>query len=182
MPDYRRAIIPGGTFFFTVVTAARRRVFAEEVARQTLKLAIDDVRSMLPFDAVAGVVLPDHLHCIWTLPEGDHDFSERWRRIKARFTRRYLRQRGIETAVSASRREHAERGVWQRRFWEHTIRDEGDLQRHLDYIHYNPVRHGLVARPADWPWSSFHRFVREACYERHWGAQEPESIREISFE
>ena len=182
MPDYRRAIVPGGTFFFTLVTAERRRILCERVASIALQEAFEEVRSDRPFEEIASVVLPDHLHCIWELPEDDHDFSVRWKRIKAGFTRRYLRRGGSEASASTSRKQHGDRGVWQRRFWEHTIRDEADLNRHLDYIHYNPVKHGLVSRPVDWTWSSFHRFAREAHYPKDWGAQEPESVRHMHCE
>ena len=118
-------------------------------------------------DAVC--LLPEHLHCIWTLPEGDADYAVRWKNIKRLFTRSYLKQVGPGGARNASRQRRGEAAIWQRRFWEHTIRDEADLNRHLDDIHFNPVKHGLVQRVADWPWSSFHRYVRLGFYDREWG-------------
>jgi putative transposase len=182
MPDYRRAMVAGGTFFFTVVTANRRPIFGNPRTVRLLKEAIDQIRRFLPFESVAGVVLPDHLHCIWTLPDNDHDFSLRWKRIKAAFTRAHLSTGGAEARVSVSRREHGERGVWQRRFWEHTVRDEDDLRRHLDYIHYNPVKHGLVTGPMEWPWSSLRRFVSEGFYDKGWGAEQPQTIQGMDCE
>jgi putative transposase len=169
MPNYRRLFIPGGTFFFTVVTHQRRRFLTDELARDCLHKAIDTVRVDRPFTVNAVVLLPDHLHTIWTLPEGDSNYPARWKRIKAEFTQLYLKSGGKDGFRSASRRKRKERGIWQRRYWEHTIRDEDDLERHFDYIHYNPVKHGLVTRPIDWQWSSFHRCVREGIYPAHWG-------------
>jgi putative transposase len=117
---------------------------------------------------MAIVLLSDHVHCIWTLPENDHDFSTRWSFIKSCFTRRYLAAGGHESAISDSRRCHEERGVWQRRFWEHLIRDQDDLNRHLNYIHYNPVKHAHCACPHAWPHSSFDRWVASGMYEVSW--------------
>jgi putative transposase len=145
MPRYIRAQQPGGTFFFTVVTHGRRKLFYEINNRRTLKKVIMEVQATHPFTVDAWVLLPEHLHCIWTLPEGDTDFSKRWGLIKARFSKEL--------------KGHRTTPVWQNRFWEHLIRDDLDLHRHLDYIHYNPVKHGLVASPGDWPASTFHRFV-----------------------
>jgi putative transposase len=118
----------------------------------------------------AVVLLPDHLHCIWTLPAGDDDFSGRWRRIKASVSRAVGQQ--IEAEPTPSRRRKGERGLWQRRYWEHVIRDEADFAAHLDYIHFNPAKHGLVERAADWPWSSLHRYVAEGTYPPDWGQAE----------
>ncbi len=160
MTDYRRMRLEGGCFFFTVVTYGRRRFLTEEHARECLRAAWDDTLRLHPFELVAVCLLPDHLHCIWSLPEGDEDYSMRWASIKGRFTRRYLQGGGREAIQSRSRQTKHERGVWQRRFWEHRIRDATDLQRHIDYIHYNPVKHGVVKQIADWPWSSFHRYIR----------------------
>ncbi|HEY2784128.1 MAG TPA: transposase [Fimbriiglobus sp.] len=169
MPNYRRNYVPGGTYFFTLVTANRRPILGTDAARQFLREAIRDEQSKRPFDLVAIVLLPDHLHAVWTLPPGDVDYSTRWRKIKERFTTAYLAAGGVEADVSESREAHGERGVWQRRFWEHTIEDEDELKRCIDYIHWNPVKHGLVARVADWPWSSFHRYVDMGEYNRDWG-------------
>lgn len=169
MPDYRRWRAPGGTFFFTLVTYRRRPFLTDPLARRCLRRAIQVVRAKQPFDIPALVLLPDHLHVLWTLPRGDTDYSARWRWIKGEFTRRYLREGGAEQEQTDSRRQRNERGVWQRRFWEHAIRDEIDLERHFDYIHYNPVKHGFAACPRDWPFSSFHRCVRERHYPADWG-------------
>ena len=169
MTNYRRANLEGGYYFFTVVTYRRRRFLTDELARTCLRTAWEETRRRSHFDVVASCLLPDHLHCVWKLPEGDRDFSLRWSRIKAGFTRRYLPAGGAECSRSPSRDRKRERGVWQRRFWEHQMRDEEDLQRHIDYIHYNPVKHGLVERVEDWAWSTYHRYVREGIYgSGHW--------------
>jgi len=167
MPRYVRAFVPGGTFFFTVaLLERRRRLLTERI--DTLRQCFTDVRRAKPFRADAIVVLPDHLHCIWTLPTGDADFSSRWHAIKAGFAG------AIEPGerLSERRLRKGERGIWQRRFWEHTIRDERDLERHVDYIHFNPVKHGHVGRVTDWPYSNFHRFVARGVYSQDWGASE----------
>jgi len=164
MTDYRRADFPGTYYFFTLVTHYRRRFLTEPLARDCLHTAWKETRQQSPFEVTAVCLLPDHLHCIWLLPDDDHDFSLRWSKIKAGFTRRYLNAGGREDSQSQSRIARRERGIWQRRFWEHQIHDEQDLQRHVDYIHYNPVKHGLVERVEDWPWSSYHRYVRTHGY------------------
>ncbi len=168
MPEYRRALAPGATFFFTVATNFRRPILRARDAVAALRAAFAEVRAKHPFEVEAAVILPDHLHCIWTLPPNDSDFSTRWRLIKGRFTRLFRATYGTESGRSASRRRHAERGVWQRRFWEHVIRDEDDLGNHMDYIHYNPVKHGLSACPHAWPYSSFQRWVRRGIYAPDW--------------
>ncbi len=153
---YRRPWIPGGSYFFTVVTYRRRAVLCDAGIRALLGAAIRGTRERRPFRMEAITLLPDHLHCVWTLPPDDADFATRWSLIKR--------------AVTAG----AQRGrIWQPRFWEHCIRDEADFRNHLDYVHYNPVRHGLVACPAAWPWSSFHRLVRAGVYPPYWGEQVP---------
>ena len=164
MTNYRRARFAGGYYFFTLVTHERRGFLTDDLARECLRSAWHKVRRNRPFAVMAVCLLPDHLHCLWRLPPGDHDYSQRWRLIKTDFTRSYLEAGGSEGAQSVSRRQKCERGVWQRRFWEHQIRDENDLDRHVDYIHYNPVKHGLVNTVADWPWSTYHRFVRRGFY------------------
>ena len=169
MPDYRRWYVPGGTYFFTVVTASRRPILTSELGRRCLHEAIDEVKAVLPFDLFAIVLLPDHLHCIWNLPAGDFDFSTRWHDIKAAFTRKYLAGGGTEAPISESRRRKGERGIWQRRFWEHLVRNEDELKRCVDYIHINPLKHGLVLRVRDWSWSSFHRFADAGDYSENWG-------------
>jgi putative transposase len=183
MPNYRRAFQPGGTFFFTVVTVGRTGILTSENARRWLHEAFAECGAARPFVQVASVLLPEHLHELWTLPTGDSDYSTRWRQIKTAFTRRYLDGDGVEQAVTADHHEQGRRGVWQPRFYEHTIRDETDLNNHLDYIHYNPVKHGLVTCPHLWPWSSFHRFVREGKYEPGWAcACGGETVKPPNFE
>jgi putative transposase len=172
MADYRRDRTTGGTYFFTVVTAHRRNILIEPEARDALRETISSVRNEYPFKVEAWVLLPDHLHCIWTLPEGDADFSKRWGLIKAGFSKRTRSVFYEENLRSSSRRRHKESTVWQRRFWEHRIRDEQDFERHVNYIHYNPVKHGLVKRARDWPYSTFHRYVKESVYPVDWGGGE----------
>jgi putative transposase len=171
--NYRRYYVPGGTYFFTVVTFARRPFLTSDMARPLLRQAIDDVREQRPFTVVAWVLLPDHLHAVWTLPPGDADYSRRWQAIKENFTKPYLATGGCEGVRSRSRRRRRERAVWQRRFWEHTVEDEDDLVACVDYVHWNPVKHGLVSRVRDWPWSTFHRFVSAGHYEIDWGRSDP---------
>jgi len=168
MPNYHRPFQPGGTFFFTVVTAERRDLFSDDIARGYLRTAISAVQAEQPFDIVAIVLLPNHIHSIWTLPEDDSDFSARWSCIKRRFTKQWIAARSEEVAVSPTRRRHREHGVWQKRFWEHLIRDENDMIHHVNYIHYNPVKHGLVSCPRAWAYSSFHRWVKEGYYKEDW--------------
>jgi putative transposase len=168
MSVYLRYYVPGGTYFFTIVTAGRTPLFASPVARATLGRIMRTFFERYPVQVIAIVLLPDHLHTLWALPAGDAAYSRRWQWIKREFTRAWLAGSGCEHAVSESARAERRRGVWQRRFWEHTIRDEADLESHSDYIHYNPVKHGLVAKPGDWPWSSFHRWVRAGCYRPDW--------------
>jgi putative transposase len=163
MTNYRRNFVPGGTFFFTVNMAERRlRLLTEHI--DLLRAAFRATRLRHPFTIDAIVVLPDHLHAIWTLPEDDADFATRWRLLKSPFSRALP---GGER-ISNSRLRKGERGIWQRRYWEHTIRDEMDRTRHIDYIHINPVKHGHVTRVRDWPYSSFHRMVRLGTYPEDW--------------
>lgn len=170
MTDYRRNFAPGRTYFFTVVTHQRRPILTSGSARQSLRIAMQDVRTRRPFDVVAIVLLPDHLHAIWTLPSGDADYSMRWRQIKTLFTRQWLCKGGVEASQSRSRQAKGERGVWQRRFFEHTCRGENDLKRCVDYVHVNPLKHSLVDKVRDWPWSSFHRYVARGEYSVDWGS------------
>jgi putative transposase len=172
MSRYRRNYVPGGTYFFTVVTRGRRPFLTDELSRLFLRNAIDKVRKKLPFEIVAWVLLPDHLHAIWTLPPREDDYSTRWRQIKEAFTRKYLRGKSGSKSTS-SRIKKQEQDVWQRRFWEHTVEDEEDLKRCVDYIHWNPKKHGLVGAVCDWKWSTFHRFVDEGEYTRNWGRKDP---------
>jgi putative transposase len=163
MVHYRRNLARGGTFFFTVALADRRAsALADNAA--ALREAFRVTRRERPFAIEAIVVLPEHLHVIMTLPQDDADFSGRWRRIKSWFTREIVRS---GKAISRDRR--GEYVLWQRRFWEHTVRDETDFARHVDYVHFNPVKHGLVSRVSDWPYSSFHRYVRSGVLPSDWG-------------
>ena len=164
MPNYVRSHVPGGTFFFTVALLERRGDLL--VGRvDELREAFRTVRAKRPFTVDAMVVLPEHLHCIWTLPPEDADYSTRWRLIKTRFAACVP----AGERLSSRRQVKEERGIWQRRFWEHTIRDEADFAAHVDYIHYNPVRHGYVQRTVEWPHSSFHRFVADGRLPVDWG-------------
>ena len=172
MSNYRRNYVPGGTFFFTLVTHQRRPILTSEFGRTSFREALEHVKSEHPFTIFASVLLPDHYHCVWTLPNGDDDYSTRWGLIKEKFTRKFLEAGGTEGRSTASRRKHRERAIWQRRFWEHTVLDEDDLRRCVDYIHWNPVKHGYVKRPAQWQWSSFHSFVRSGDYPSNWGESE----------
>jgi putative transposase len=168
MPNYRRTFEPGGTFFLTLVTHRRTPLFDNAAARRTLHNAIVTARNSRPFDLVAAVLLPDHLHLLISLPTHDADFSTRIAAIKARFTREWLRMGAGENEQSAARLRKAYRGIWQKRFWEHLVRDESSLAACCDYIHYNPVKHGHAQCPHAWPWSSFHRFVTERRYPPEW--------------
>jgi putative transposase len=169
MPDYRRYLVPGATYFFTVVTDGREPILCADFARQLLSSAIAECRKRLPFQVPAIVLLPEHIHTIWTLPEGDSDYSKRWGVIKKAFTTGYLAAGGAERPVSAGRIAQRRRGVWQPRFWEHMIRDETDYERHFNYIHFNPVKHGHSTSPAEWPWSSFQKWVEVGVYDKDWG-------------
>jgi putative transposase len=173
MPNYRRNFVAGGTYFFTVATHRRRPIFTSELARACLRDAILLERSKRPFEQFAMVLLQEHLHAIWILPPGDADYSLRWERIKSEFTRNYLANGGTEGVPSLSRLRHRERAVWQRRFWEHTCKDDDDLRRFLDYLHWNPVKHGLVKRVRDYPWSTFAKFVCLGEYPLNWGSADP---------
>lgn len=167
MSRYRR-LTTGSTFFFTVVAFQRRPILRDRAARNALQRAIAAVRQTRPFKIDAWVLLPDHLHCIWTLPAGDADFSMRWMGIKQRVSsacRDAYRDAGLMTD---SRCKHRESTIWQRRFREHRIHDETHFERHMDYVHFNPVKHGHVQSLAEWPYSTFHRHVRDGVYPADW--------------
>jgi putative transposase len=166
MTAYRRNPVAGGTYFFTLNLADRRLpLLTDNIG--LLRAAFRYTRRRHPFTIEAIVILPDHLHALWTLPAGDSDFATRWRLIKTVFSR------GLRPTkrVSASRSRKGERGIWQRRFWEHTIRDSDDVARHIDYIYFNPVKHSYVERVQDWPFSSFHRMARLDCYPPEWAGR-----------
>ncbi|MEN8179306.1 MAG: transposase [Pseudomonadota bacterium] len=172
MTNYRRAFAKGGTYFFTVNCAVRQgnRLLINHV--DVLRNSFRKVKQAHPFEIDAIVVLPDHLHCIWTLPPGDVDYQTRWALIKAGFSRSIA---SVERR-SESRKKRGERGIWQRRYWEHLIRDERDLERHVDYIHWNSVKHGWVERVSDWPYSSFHAYMRRGVYPVDWACEPGETI------
>ncbi|MBI4288106.1 MAG: transposase, partial [Chloroflexi bacterium] len=179
----RRAFLEGGTFFFTVVTYKRRPILKEQCSIDLLKQSFRTTMATmatLPFRVDAVVVLPDHLHTIWTLPDDESDFSTRWKLIKGAFSRRY--SGAGATNLSESMRVKGEKGIWQRRFWEHAIRDQKDFDRHCDYIHYNPVKHGLVVSAIEWKHSSFLRFVEEGIYEPNWGSTADTGLADMGFE
>ncbi len=163
MPDYRRNRVAGGSYFFTVNLLDRRAdLLVAEI--DALRAAVRETRLLRPFHINAWVVLPDHLHCLWTLPDGDADFPIRWQMIKARFSHRVAPARNRRASLVRKR----EAGIWQRRYWEHTIRDNADFAAHMDYIHFNPVKHGLAAHPAAWPYSSFRHCVAHGVYAEDW--------------
>jgi putative transposase len=168
MTNYRRIYTPGATWFFTVNLFERQNnpLLTENI--DALRSAFSYVKERHPLDINAVVILSDHLHCIWTLPENNTDYSTRWNLLKGHFSRSITKGEKI----SKSRIKRRERGIWQRRFWEHMIRDENDFNRHLDYIHWNPVKHGYVPNVVDWPYSSFHKYVKMGWYPENWGGQE----------
>ncbi len=168
MSNYRRAWIPGGTVFLTIVTHRRQPLFRDGERVEQLRRAIAKVKTETPFEIVAAVVLPDHLHFIWKLPSGDANFSRRVSRLKVLFTRSIVGVGASARADSESRRKHRESDVWQCRFWEHAIRNETELESCLNYIHYNPVKHGLVSCPHQWKYSSFHKWVKRGQYPIDW--------------
>ena len=168
MRSYTRLYVPGGCYFFTVNLHVRRENDLLIRNIDALRAAVAGVRKSHPFAIHAMVVLPEHLHALWHMPPGDADFSKRWRLIKAAFTRALP----ADEPSTRSRARRGERAIWQRRFWEHLIRDEDDWRHHVDYIHYNPVKHGHVAHAFEWPYSSLHRLIRAGWYEPDWGAGE----------
>jgi len=176
---YRRSQQQGGSYFFTVVTYRRQSILLLPENINRLRVAFKKEMEKYPFTIDAIVILPDHLHTLWHLPEGDNDYSTRWSRIKRYFSSGCV---GVVEQQSTSRHDKREKPVWQRRFWEHTIRDENDWQRHMDYIHYNPVRHGHAQAPGEWPYSSFKPCVQKGWYPPNWGATEPENIKGINCE
>ena len=167
MPNYRRTRVANGTYFFTVVTFRRAPLLASSSAISALQSSFGTVMARHPFTIEAMVIMPDHLHCIWTLPERDHDFSTRWRLVKAGFSRDWQGPPANQIPSSLLRKK--EKGVWQQKFWEHCIRDDADFNAHCDYIHYNPVKHGLTRSPDEWPHSTFGQFVQAGLYPLDWG-------------
>jgi putative transposase len=163
MPYYRRLKLEGGAFFFTVTLADRHSdLLVRQVER--LRRAYAEVEKNFPFETVAICILPDHIHAVWRLPDGDADYASRWGLLKTGFSRGLPASKARSLSKIAKR----EKGIWQRRYWEHAIRDDVDFERHVNYIHYNPVKHGLVTRVADWPFSSFHRYVAQGALPADW--------------
>lgn len=179
MSRYRRADTPGGTYFFTVVTYRRQPILCDPPVREALRQAICEMRNRRPFVVDAWVLMPDHLHCIWTLPSGDADFATRWSLIKRQVSTACGEHYRRGEWLTDSKRKHRESTIWQRRYWEHQIRNESDLARHLDYIHYNPVKHALCRQPQDWPWSTIHRYIGSGLLPADWG--ESESVADGDF-
>ena len=176
---YRRSKQDGGRFFFTLVTYNRQKILTNEENILRLRNAFKREMVARPFEIDAIVILPDHLHTIWRLPVGESDYSTRWSNIKRYFSVGCV---GLVEHNSPSRCSKREKTVWQRRFWEHTIRDQEDWQRHMDYIHYNPVKHGYAETPSVWPHSSFRKCVERDWYDEQWGASEPLSIQGVDWE
>ena len=166
MPNYRRDY-SGTCWFFTVVTAGRRHLLTDDGARRALRDAVRACRARYPFTVDAWVLLPDHLHCIWTLPPEDRDYSRRWSLIKRRFSQAMCRPKRGDTVTATK----GDSGYWQRRFWAHRIDDQADYNAHVDYIHINPVKHGLVQQVRAWPRSTFHRFVTAGVLPADWGGE-----------
>ena len=163
MVNYRRNFIKGGYYFFTVNLKNRQSTLLIDAVNQ-LRTSFSYVHSKKPFEIIAIVILPEHLHCIWQLPENDKEYPARWKSIKSHFTRQLKK-----TGIQINKNKHNEHNLWQRRYWEHTIRDENDLTRHIDYIHYNPVKHGWVKSVSDWKYSSFHKYVKKGVLPLNWG-------------
>lgn len=169
MSRYRRSQTPGATYFFTVVTYRRQAILCDAPIREALRNAIAAVRAKRPFTIDAWVLLPDHLHTIWTLPPGDADFATRWAVVKRRVSVACGEDYRRADWINSSKQKHRESTLWQRGYWEHQIRDENDFERHMDYIHFNPVKHGHCKQVSEWPYSTFHRYVEQGVYSLDWG-------------
>jgi putative transposase len=174
MSRYRRSLAEGATHFFIVNTYHRKALLTHPQIRTALHEAIERVREQLPFKIDAWVLLPDHLHAIWTLPAGDAAYGKRWGMIKSQVSRRCAHI--VEPSRAESRIKRHEIDFWQRRFWEHQIRNDLDYERHVDYVHFNPVKHGLVTQVSQWPYSTFHRHVNNGVYPRVWGVDPGEVV------
>jgi putative transposase len=159
MANYRRLYRAGGSYFFTHVTYQRYPWLCSDLGRQALREAITTIRKKYPFTMDIFVLLPDHFHCIWTLPEEDSDYAKRWRLIKLIVTKSCGRQLALPSEKTPSGERRREGNLWQRCYWKHCIRDEQDFINHYEYIHHNPVKHGLVESPTDWPYSTIHRYT-----------------------
>jgi putative transposase len=171
MVAYRRHHIPSGTYFFTVNLQNRSlSLLIDHI--NLLRFAFLHTQQNMPFKIIAIVIMPDHLHTIWQLPEGDNDYSRRWQLIKSKFTQQVRKEKHFQ------KNKKGEYGIWQRRFWEHTIKNENDLNRHIDYIHFNPVKHGYVKTVKEWKYSSFSKYVKNDVLPLNWGGdyQETEQV------
>ncbi|HBO3969014.1 TPA: transposase [Pseudomonas aeruginosa] len=172
MPSYRRTWVPGGTYFFTVTLHDRRsNLLTREI--DLLRRVVAQTKRRHPFRIDAWVVLPEHMHCLWTLPPDDADFATRWKVIKSGFVRRIP----CHESRTLAQRRRGQRAIWQQRYWEHLIRNDTDYRRHFDYIHLNPVKHGLVTAVKDWPFSTFHRAVAEGLYPEDWAGDPSLEVR-----
>ncbi len=169
---YRRLFIPGATYFLTLAVHQRSPIFSDANVVGLYRSAVQKVQAAWPFTLDAEVILPDHIHMLWTMPEGDADYPMRVRLIKSAFTRSLLRKRQHAGERSDSRSSKGEQAIWQRRYWEHTIRNDRDFQAHLDYIHINPVKHGFVSAARDWPHSTFLAWVERGVYDLTWGSSD----------
>ena len=176
MPNYRRPHVSGGTYFMTQVTYQRTRWLCTEPGRKALREAIERVQKKYPFTIDAFILLPDHFHCLWTLPPDDPDLSVRMWLIKTHVTKHYARTTEIDRLISQARQKRGESNLWQRRFWEHLIRCDRDFELHCDYIHINPVKHQLCKTPQDWQFSSIHRFIAQGIYPPNWAQERPPKI------
>lgn len=169
MSTYIRAKAAGASYFFTVVTYQRRPILCDVMMRNALRTAIQRTRASHPFTIDAWVIMPDHLHCIWTLPDEDSDFSTRWRMIKSLVSIACRDVYHDTNLMNSSKYKYSESTIWQRRFWEHQLRNDDDFAKHVDYLHFNPVKHGMAKSVSDWPYSTFHRYVKQGVYQADWG-------------
>ena len=166
MSNYIRSQVAGATYFFTLALAQRNtNLLTDNI--ELLRQAYQRANALHPFTTISICILPDHIHAIWQMPIDDGNYALRWRMIKSQVSRNF----NANEQRSSSKIKHREKGIWQRRYWEHQIRDDNDLQRHVDYIHYNPVKHGLVSNVKDWPHSTFHRYVKDGVYAENWGGR-----------
>jgi putative transposase len=179
MANYRRLCTPGACYFFTLVTYRRQPILCDESIRTALRKAIEQTREKYPFEIYAWVLLSDHLHAIWTLPPGDVNYSLSWQQIKRKVSLAAAKDYSRPEWQTPSKTKHREATLWQRRYWEHQIRDHTDFQHHLNYCHYNPVKHGLVQNTQHWPYSTFHRYVKMGFYDEDW-ASVPDEINELA--
>lgn len=171
MPHYFRSQEAGATYFFTLTLAQRKTSLLTDHI-DWLRLAYQRANTLHPFKTIAICILPDHIHAIWQMPAEEADYGLRWRMIKSQFSRYF----SPNEHRSSSKIKHREKGIWQRRYWEHQIRDDVDMQRHVDYIHYNPVKHGLVSRVRDWPQSTFHKHVAQGMVNENWGGYDEKGV------